>query len=245
VSYLYPDGNVPKVDATPVLKVPMTVGLTFLPDRPGADTIDSREKEIILARIRDRFRSLEYVRDIVVIPPYYLTPVGGFESLSQLARLQGLDVIAVVSFDQVAKRDENNRSLAYLTIVGAYMVRGSHSETSTLLDLAVVEPESRSLLVRAGGTSFSSGSSTAIDQNEKLRHQSKRGLEVATDQLVTQLDHELAVFSERVKAGDGPVKVVHRGQAGGGGGAVTLPWLLLLAGLPLVSRGCRCGSPHP
>ena len=248
VEYLYPNGDVPKNDSVPVLKVPLTVGLSFLPDHENAGIIDARQKEAILARLRDRFRSLDYVRDIVVIPDNYLNAQGGFDSLAQVARLQRLDVVALVSYDQVAKRDENKRSLAYLTIVGAYIVRGSRSETSTLLDLAVVEPESRSLLLRAGGTSFAADSSTAVDQSEKLRQQSRRGLEAATDELVTQLDRELTVFSERVRKGDGPVRIVKRESAGwniGGGGAVTLPWLLLLAGLAPLSRGCRCGSPHP
>jgi rhombotail lipoprotein len=245
VSYLYPDGSVPASDSTPVLKVPLTVGLAFLPGQAGTTEIGARDKEAILARLRDRFRSLDYVRDIVVIPDYYLPRSGGYESLAQLARLQSLDVLALVSYDQVAKRDENKRSLAYLTIVGAYLVRGSHSETSTLLDLAVVEPSSRSLLLRAGGTSFSSGSSTAVDQGEKLRHQSRRGLDLAADELVTHLDHELTLFSERVRSGNAPIKVVKRGQGDGGGGAITWTWLLLLAGLPALSRGCRCGSPHP
>ncbi len=246
VSYLYPDGRVPASDSTPVLKVPLTVGLAFLPEQAGTAQIGASDKEAILSRLRDRFRSLDYVRDIVVIPDYYLPRSGGYESLAQLARLRTLDVLALVSYDQVAKRDENQRSLAYLTIVGAYLVRGSHSETSTLLDLAVVEPSTRSLLLRAGGTSFSSGSSTAVEQGEKLRQQNRRGLDLAADELVAHLDHELTLFRERVRAGNGPVKVVRRGQDGaGGGGAITWTWLLLLAGLPALSRGCRCGSPHP
>ncbi|MGH8263987.1 MAG: rhombotarget lipoprotein [Steroidobacterales bacterium] len=246
VSYLYPDGSVPASDSTPVLKVPLTVGLAFLPEQPGATGIGASDKDAILSRLRERFRTLDYVRDIVVIPDYYLPRSKGYEGLAQLARLQNLDVIALVSYDQVAKRDENKRSLAYLTIVGAYLVRGSHSETSTLLDLAVVEPSSRSLLLRAGGTSFSSGSSTAVEQGEELRQQSRHGLDLATDELVAHLDRELTLFSERVRAGSGPVKVVRRGQEGaGGGGAITWTWLLLLAGLPALSRGCRCGAPHP
>ena len=246
VAYLYPDGHVPNTDTVPVLKVPLTVGLSFLPDRPNESGIDAREKERILAQLRDRFRSLDYVRDIIVIPDSYLQPKGGYDSLAQLARLQNFDVIALVSYDQVSRRNENKRSLAYLTIVGAYMVRGSESETSTLLDLAVVDPQTRSLLLRAGGTSFSSGSSTAIEQAEKLRDQSKRGIELASDRLVTQLYHELAVFSERVRAGNGPVQVVKREPSGSGGpGGLTLPWVLLLAGLPWLSGRCRRDSTKP
>jgi rhombotail lipoprotein len=248
VAYLYPDGNVPRTDSVPVLKVPLTVGLTFLPDRDSATAIGPGEKDAILTRLRDRFRSLDYVRDIVIVPDSYLGARPGFDSLEQVAALQNLDVIALVSYDQLATSEENKRSLAYLTIVGAYFVHGTHSETSTLLDLAVVEPQSRSLLLRAGGTSQSSGSSSVVDLSGKLRRQSQRGLAAATDELVRQLDHELTLFSERVRTGNGPVRVVKRDEGGGpgfGGGRLTLAWLLLLAGVVPLSRACRCGSTHP
>src|SRR5580765_8300357 len=58
VSYLYPDGSVPASDSAPVLEVPLTVGLAFLPEQPGAAGIGASDKEAILARLQDRFRSL-------------------------------------------------------------------------------------------------------------------------------------------------------------------------------------------
>ena len=122
VDYLYPAGDLPTRDAEPVLNVPLTVGLTFLPsDRMQA--IDAAAREQILAAIRARFRSLPYVRDIVIVPDHYLRPNGGFDGLQQIARLQALDVIALVSYDQVSYSGENERAFAYLTIVGAYFVR--------------------------------------------------------------------------------------------------------------------------
>ncbi len=245
VDYLYPQGDVPKYETVPVLKVPLHVGLSFLPDANDARHLPASDKARILDRLRERFRSLDYVGEIVIIPDSYLSPKGGFDGLAQLARLQSLDVVALVSYDQVAELSENRRSLMYLTIVGGYFVRGSHGVTSTLLDLAVVEPGTRSLLVRAGGTSVMQDTTTAMERQEQLRHDSANGLDQATDELMTHLDEELKVFSARVRAGDGPVRVVKRGQSAGGGGALTLPWLLLLAGLAPLSRGCRCGSRHP
>lgn len=242
VDFLYPQGEVPKSDATPELKLPLTVGLSFLPGRAGQEPLDARQKEEILGNIREHFRTLSYVRDIVIISDGYLNTRGGFDSLQQLARLQHLDVIALVSYDQLAKRSENNRSLAYLTIVGAFLMHGSESQTSTLLDLAVVEPDTRSLLLRAAGTSYTSGTSTAVRQGAALDQQSSQGLTTAAAQLNLNLERELTAFSERVRAGNGPVRVVQRS---GGGAAFDVLSLAPLLGMTLLVAFRRHGTRGP
>jgi len=239
VEFLYPDGKVPPVDATPELKIPLTVGLSFLPSRGGYERLDATQKEQLLASIKEHFRTRPYVRDIQIISEGYLNPHGGFDSLQQLARLQQLDVVALVSYDQVARQSENNRSLAYLTIVGAFLIRGSENETSTLLDLAVLDPASRSLILRAAGTSHASGSSTAVRQSAEIQHQSSQGLDAAAQELNANLDRELTAFTERVKSGTAPVRVVQRS---GGGGALDVDGLMILlvsTWVALVTRRIR------
>jgi rhombotail lipoprotein len=245
VDFLYPQGEVPHSDATPELKLPLTVGLSFLPGRAGQEPLDARQKEEILGNIRQHFRSLSYVRDIVIISDGYLNTRGGFDSLQQLARLQQLDVIALVSYDQLAKRSENNRSLAYLTIVGAFLMHGSESQTSTLLDLAVVEPSTRSLLLRAAGTSYTSGSSTAVRQGAALEQQSSQGLTAAAAQLNSNLERELADFSERVRAGHGPVRVAQRGGGGAAFDALSVGALLGMTLLVIHRRRRRRARAAP
>lgn len=244
VEYLYPQGDVPAETATAELHLPLRVGLTFLPAR-GAAVADAALRQSLLERVQARFRSLDYVRDIVIVPDYYLAPRGGFDALQQLARLQDLDVIALVSSDQVSHRGENERALAYLTVVGAFLVRGSEHETHTLLDLAVVEPQSRSLLLRAGGTSSLADTSKAIEQGKELRRQQAQGLELAVEQLLLNLDRELQSFAHRVRAGEAPVRVVRQGGGGtsGGGGAADAAVLAALAVLAL-GRAVRRRPSH-
>jgi rhombotail lipoprotein len=232
VEYLYPDGAVPRDVETPVLRLPLRVGLSFLPDRRAGDT-EAWQREAILQGVRERFRTLPYVREIVIVPDHYLTPRGGFDTLQQVARLQDLDVIALVSMDQVSHRSENTRAMLYLTVVGAFLARGSENETHTLLDLAVVDPRSRSLVLRAGGTSSVARSTTAIDQDRKLRNDATRGLDAAATMLTANLGTELVRFEERVRAGDAPVRVSRSSSsdAQGGGGGRTDPGLLLGLGL--------------
>lgn len=243
VEFLYPDGKVPQSDATPELKIPLTVGLSFLPSRGGSEQLDGRQKEQILSTIKEHFLSRPYVRDIQIISEGYLNPQGGFDSLQQLARLQQLDVVALVSYDQVARQSETNRSLAYLTIVGAFLIRGSENDTSTLLDLAVLDPKSRSLILRAAGTSHMSVTSTAARQATEVQQQSGQGLDAAAQELNVNLDKELARFADRVKAGNAPVRVVQRNGGGGAFDFSSLIFLLTLACLKIVGGGKRkCSS---
>ena len=86
-------------------------------------------------------------------PRSYLEVGFGTGRLMQLAaerflpqRLYGVDLMALVSYDQVAHEDDNNWSLGYVTIVGAYFLKGTRHDISTLVDLAVVDPATHSLV---------------------------------------------------------------------------------------------------
>ena len=243
VEFLYGNANVPPVDAEVNLQLPIRVGVSFLPagDSAAPSAVD-REK--VLAAIRDNFKSLPYVSEIVPIPDYYLRTaqgrVGlgdGFTQIEQLSRLHRLDLFALVSYDQITDSSMNKNSLAYLTIVGAYIVRGDRHETHTLLDLAVVDPHTRSLVLRSGGTSSLGGNTTLIEAERHETAQRTRGFELATASLVDNFKRELVDFEARVKAGTAPVKVTRQGRNGGGGGALDPVLLALLLAVSL--RGAR------
>jgi rhombotail lipoprotein len=240
VDFLYTDGKVPEQDAQPELRLPIRVAVSFLPAGGGYQPA-AAEREKVLTTLRDSFRSLPYVSEIVIIPDYYLHSGkgDGLMQIEQLSRLFKFDLFALVSYDQVQNNYQNDRSLAYLTIVGAFLVRGDRNETHTLLDVAVIDPKSRALVMRAGGVSSLKGNTTAIDVERHTGAQSTRGFEEATLQLVANFKRELADFEQRVRDGTAPVKVVR--QASRGGGAMD-PWLLAMLGLlalPIAIRASR------
>ena len=55
-----------------------------------------------------------------------------------MQRLYAVDLMALVSYDQVTHGDTNEWSLGYLTIVGMYVLKGNRYDVSTVVDLAVV-----------------------------------------------------------------------------------------------------------
>ncbi len=235
VQFLYGDARrLPKVDTAVTLQLPIRVGLAFLPSRTGNpdEGPTPTERERILGAIRTSFSDLPYVSEIVPVPSYYFDMArdNGMQQLEQLARLQKLDLMALISYDQRTQVSENRRSFAYLTIVGALVVKGNHNETQTIIDLAVVEPVGRSLVLRSGGVSSTANTVTAIDQPGKLRKQQRVGFDQATDALIGNFRTELTGFESRVRAGTADVKVVRQARGGGGGGSLDLMLLALLFG---------------
>jgi rhombotail lipoprotein len=238
VEFLYPHGSLPPEQNTiPQLRVPLRVGLAFLPahqmDASGA--LDAAHQQELLERIRQRFLSRKFVADIVILPDYYLSSRQGFEGLAGLQRLYNVDVMALVSYDQVTHQDSNNWSLGYLTIVGAYVLKGDRHDVSTLVDLAVVDPASRSLVLRAGGTDTRHGNTTLIDSQRDTREATRESYDAAAEQMIQRFDAALATFEADVRSGKAPVRVVRKNDAGHSSGGGALDWPTLLALLMMVT----------
>ena len=234
VDFLYGQtsgGALPREDAVPELRLPLRVGLAFLPPRNGQIALDAAHQNELLERIRQRFSTRHFVSEIVIIPDYYLGQRRGFEGLQGVQRLYGVDLMAVVSYDQATHGDENGWSLGYLTIVGAYMLKGDRHDISTLVDLAVVDPVSRSLVLRAGGVDVRHGNSTMIDAERDTRDAGVQGFSAATDQMIEHFDAALTQFEAQVRAGKANVRVVHKSTSaapsGGSGGGGALSWTLV------------------
>ncbi len=219
VGFLYPDGHLPPAqDTVPELHLPLRVGLAFLPSRSPGGELDAAHKDEILERIRKRFAERKFVAEIVVIPDYYLTTNRGFEGLSGIQRLYNVDLMALVSYDQVTHLDQNKLSLGYLTIIGAYVLPGTSRDTATLVDLAVIDPATRSLVLRAGGTDTRSGSTTLISEQRETRAANAGGFDAASDRMIANFDAALSNFEAAVRDGKANVRVVQRGDSGRGGG---------------------------
>ena len=238
VEFLYPNGATPPPqDSQPQLHLPLRVGLAFLPSNGGPEiALDAAHKEALMQEIRKRFVSRKFIAEIVVIPDYYLQGKRGFEGLQGVQRLYGVDLMALVSYDQVTHEDDNNWSLGYLTIVGAYFLKGTRHDLSTLVDLAVVDPVTHSLVLRAGGVNSSHGTVTLIRESRELREASAQGFAAATAQMIDRFDSALTAFEGDVREGKANVKVVsNHGKLTSGGGALDWQFLLLLLPLALVN----------
>jgi rhombotail lipoprotein len=232
VDYLYPNQTEPVAQqGTPVLNLPMRVGIAFVPDKSwqgGADALTESKKSELLKSVAENFRKRDFIKSIEIIPSAYLTPQGGFENLNQIQTMYGVETIALVSYDQAQFTDEGMASILYWTIVGAYVVPGEKNSTSTMVDAVVMHIPSRKMLFRAPGVSRVKGLSTPVNLSEELRVDSETGFNEAVDKMIANLDIGLDAFKEKVKASPAEYKVVRSGQSSGGG-ALDFPMAALIA----------------
>ena len=243
VDFLYADAAAPAVTAaTPVLHLPLRVGIAFVPSRGMANhALTQIRQRDMLQRVADHFKQYDVVKSIEVIPSDYLRPRGGFANLDQIRTLYGVDVIALVSYDQVQFTDEGILSLTYWTIVGAYVIPGEKNDTQTLLDTVVMDIPSRKMLFRAPGTDHVSGRSTLVNASEQLRTDSASSFDAAGLKMIENLDQELARFREKVKQNPADYRVMRAPGAGGGtgGGSLDLVWLVLVGLAAVAARRQR------
>src|SRR5579864_5582099 len=224
--YLYSNREQPVVSGTPILKLPLRVGIAFVPGNSGfapaqrpfyslysvglsrGSAMTEKEKMDVMLRVAERFRKYPFVKDFQIIPTDYLTRAGGFENLDQIRAVNNLDVIVLVSYDQTQFNDQGAASLANLTIVGAYLVPGEKNETQTMIDAVVVDITSRRMLFRAPCSSQIKGVSTLVNQSQVLRKDSQLGYKEAADNMIENLDVQLATFRKSIAQPPEDYKVI-------------------------------------
>ncbi|GAB3052343.1 rhombotarget lipoprotein [Simiduia litorea] len=231
VDYLYPnkdDRNEVKPDL-PLLQLPVKVGLAFVPSSGYSprQQLSIAQEMALLEKVKTSFSAYDYIDRIDLIPSTYLRNGRGFDALEQLARLHDVDVMALVSYDQVMQTIDNNASLLYWTIVGLYVIPASDNSIQTFVDTAVFDVKSRKMLFRAPGVNRIDQRSTAIGVADTMTENSFKGFDTAVQDMVVNLDAELGRFKDRVK-NEKIAKVEHRAGYSGSGGAIDFIFLGLM-----------------
>lgn len=238
MDFLYPDEtsrseHKPEI---PVLKLPVKIGLAFVPSKNWQrDGIHSKDQIELLEKVKKSFLKYDYIDRIEVIPSTYLQGGDGFTTLEQVSRLYDVDVMALVSYDQVTQSLENNAALLYWTIVGMYVIPGNENSIQTFVDTAVFDIKSKKMLFRAPGINKLEKRTTAVGIDDTLSEKSLEGFGLAVTDMTVNLDAELARFKTRVKE-EKIAKVEHR--EGYSGGSMSF-YLLVLALMVLVSKSTR------
>lgn len=216
------------------LRLPVHVGLAFVPPASWGQQVNDAEQMRMLGKVKDAFQQQDFIGAIEIIPSAYLRAGGGFTNLEQAARMFNVDVVALLSYDQVQFNDSNALSVLYWTLIGAYLIHGDQYDIHTLLEATVFDVASRKLLLRAPGISQVRGSAAMATFSERARAARIEGFDQALDDLIPKLHKSLDEFKQRVKT-DGSVQFEHRA---GYSGAGTLAWpellLLMLAGVAIV-----------
>ncbi len=198
----------------PAVSLPLRIGIAFVPEGYNATVTSSnknmdlwfdseftivfsgKEKMDLMERIGSELREYPFVKSIKVIPPNYMVSKGGFTHLEQIRKMFGVDVIVLISYDQVQFTSEDFWSISYWTIVGTYFVKGEKNDTNTMFDAAVYHIPSHKLLFQAIGTSHIKARATLINLKESLRQDSLEGFNKASDSLVVNLKKRFDILKE-------------------------------------------------
>lgn len=216
----YLGAKAPAVDpsAAPArISWPLRLGIAFVPADPTQHKGDMAtsnplgplgpgQEPDLHRKVAASFSQKPWAADLKTIPSLYLAKGGGFEDLDKVARSFQVDLVALVSVDQVQFSDPRWYAWTYWTLVGAYMVKGDKNDTTTVVDAAVYHVPSRTLLFRAGGVGVAKGTSSWSGREEAFRQQSRESLDQAMAHLATTLDEAVAAF--RQDAGQGRRKDV-------------------------------------
>ncbi len=235
VDFLYPnkESRIKHHEEIPVLNLPVKVGIAFLPSRNWrGGSISEANKLRLLNKVKSSFGKHRFIDSITIIPSVYLRQssgrgVSGFDTLDRMARLHDVDVMALVSYDQVTQSRQNNASLLYWTIVGMYVIPGNENSIQTFVDTAVFDVRSRKMLLRAPGVSSLTKRSTAIGVDSVMAQKSLQGFNIAFDDMIKNLDGELTQFRARAKKGK-TVKIRHQ-QGYSSGGGINIFFIMFLA----------------
>lgn len=251
MDYLYP-----KEKSAPIpnpagarLKLPLRLGVAFVPGGTASwrtqNLLAPGQEKPLLDVVKQSFKDRPWISEIKLIPSAYLRAGGGFANMDQVARMYGVDIMALVSVDQVQNTDPRWYSFTYLSIVGAYVLPGDANDTNTLIDAAVYDVASHTFLLRAPGQSRMKGSSTWAYREKLLREHSAKGLELAMADLAKNLDAEVGAFKAEVARGERKdVDVVDRQgvslrQSGGRNFGGSFSWLEALGAFVLLGLALR------
>jgi len=239
VDYLYPNGEIPPAVGgnLPYLSLPVRVGIAFVPSRNRED-VTAAEKQELMEHVANAFRDRDYVQSIEAIPETYMRSSSGVQGMKQVAALYGVDIMALVSYDQISFSGERDSALLYWTIVGALVVKGNTNEVQTMIDTAVFDVATTKLLFRAPGTHNQQRNVTIMEKSRDLRKLRSASFVAANDDMIVNLDAELEGFRAEIERGE-RAQVEWRPGSGGGGGTTTLPMLSLLIVLVAARKTCR------
>lgn len=180
------------------LNVPLRIGIAFVPGAHDPKLgISDVQRIRWTTQVKEAFEKYPFVGELVVVPTAYLRSGGGFDNLRQLSASFNLDVIALLSYDQVQYSESNSWSYTYIYIVPAFVIPGDEYEIHTTLEATVYDIRTRKLLFRAPGTSIVKGSSTMVNFSGRSRQARAEGFDSALKHLNQNVDIALQEFRKR------------------------------------------------
>jgi rhombotail lipoprotein len=137
---------------------------------------------------------------VAIVPAYYFgnQPGVGFEKLQDMARHFDFDLVALVSYEQTMYEFQNMRTLGLITMIGKDFYKVDVDQALTVIELALIEPESRAVVMRVAAGDKFGDTTTLLDDWRSQTHVRKVSFDRADDVFIEALRAELPKLRERV-----------------------------------------------
>lgn len=241
VEYLYPyeRGEINIEPKIPNLNVPLKIGVAFVPETCRTfrrHDLNENLKSNLLQRVSHKFKEKNIIEKVEVIPSTYFKRKGSFNNLRYIKKEFDVDIIVLISYDQIQYTDRTSLSVIYhLTVFGKYVIKGDKNDTVTLLDVAVYDINSEELLFKSRGYSKIKSDVASAFVSEELRINSQKGFNNGINNMIVNLDYELIRFRDKIQKKEVAVNVRYR-RGYSGGGSVNIYGLLAIFILMSVVR---------
>ena len=200
--FLYQGNKVPPEDGRATLLLPIRIGLGFIaPTDDSTGKVPTLEqRQTTLDAVREQLRGLPFVSEVAIVPQYWFgnQPGVGFEKLQSLADHFKFDLIALVSYDQAIYEFQNMRSLGLITLVGKDFYKVDVDQALTVIDLALVEPGTRTVVMRVAAGDRFGDSTTLLDDWRSKSYVRRTSFDRANEVFQAKLREELPNLRPRV-----------------------------------------------
>ncbi len=200
--FLYQGKQVPLENGRAALLLPIRIGLAFIgsTDESTGQVPTSEQRAATLDRVRESLRALPWVSEAAIVPEYYFRQQtgAGFDKLSGLADQFDFDLVALVSYDQAIYEFQNMRSLGLITLVGKDLYKVDVDQALTVIELALVEPTSRTVVMRVAAGDQFGDTTTLLDDWRSKQHVRRVSFDRANGIFLEALRKELPALRERV-----------------------------------------------
>jgi len=207
LTYLYPGDTQPveiSNTALPNIPLPLKLVIAFVPESRTSSSGDAKiepltekHKMEMMHELSSKLRQYPYIAGVEEIPSTYLKVGGSFANLDQIRTMTGVDVIGLVSYDQIQFTDRGLVSLLYWTGIGWYFVPGEKNNTNTMMDVALYHVPTRKPLLRATGQGGVYHYSTPMNQSQNLREDSEDGFKEALYMLAKNFKEQIDIFKSQ------------------------------------------------
>ncbi len=178
------------------LTFPASVAIIFV-HGTGSQPIPDTTLHLAADKLKDQLlANPKFIKSVSVVSRDDLNSKISFD---RIQALYAADIVILLSYQQDQSVQQTGAAgLADLTIVGAFLIPGVETKTSTVIDGKVIHIANNAMIFKANGSDERNDNSSSYSRVSTAKEESKQGLLAAT----TDLGNSLTQTLEKFKAYD-------------------------------------------